>query len=44
MVFCEDGHLRDEALAALARNEDVFEELERLERRLEALEGQKEPA
>lgn len=31
MVFCEDGHLRDEALAALARNEDVFEELERLE-------------
>lgn len=30
-VFRGDGHLRLEALAALARNEDVFDELERLE-------------
>lgn len=31
MVFREDGHLSGEALAALARNEDRFGELERLE-------------
>ena len=31
MVFREDGHLSREALAALARNEDRFGELERLE-------------
>lgn len=31
MVFREDGHLCDEALAALARSEDCFDELERLE-------------
>ena len=31
MVFREDGHLSDRALAALARNEDRFDELERLE-------------
>lgn len=30
-AFREDGHLSDGALAALARNEDIFEELERLE-------------
>ena len=30
MVFREDGHLSGEALAALARNEDRFGELERL--------------
>lgn len=30
-VFRGDGHLSDEALAALARNRDVFDELERLE-------------
>lgn len=31
MVFREDGHLSGEALEALARNEDRFSELERLE-------------
>ena len=31
MVFREDGHLSDGALEALARNEDRFDELERLE-------------
>lgn len=31
MVFRDDGHLSGEALAALARNEDVFDQLERLE-------------
>ena len=31
MVFREDGHLRDRALAALAQNEDRFDQLERLE-------------
>lgn len=31
MVVRGDGHLSDEALAALARNEDRLEELERLE-------------
>lgn len=31
MVFREDGHLSGEALEALARNEDCFGELERLE-------------
>lgn len=31
MTFREDGHLSEEALAALARNEDRFDELERLE-------------
>ena len=31
MVFREDGHLCGEALAALAQNEDCFDELERLE-------------
>ena len=31
MVFREDGHLSDGALAALAGNEDRFDELERLE-------------
>lgn len=31
MVFREDGHLSGEALEALARNEDRFDELERLE-------------
>ena len=31
MVFREDGHLSDRALAALAQNEDRFDELERLE-------------
>ncbi|WP_325199416.1 hypothetical protein [Oscillibacter sp.] len=31
MVFREDGHLSGEALEALARNEDRFGELERLE-------------
>lgn len=31
MVFREDGHLTGEALTALARNEDRFDELERLE-------------
>lgn len=31
MVFRDDGHLSDGALAALARNEDRFDELERLE-------------
>ena len=30
-AFCEDGHLSEGALTALAKNEDVFEELERLE-------------
>lgn len=30
-VFRGDGHLRVEALSALARNEDVFDDLERLE-------------
>ncbi len=31
MVFREDGHLSTGALEALARNEDAFDELERLE-------------
>ena len=31
MIFREDGHLSDGALTALARNEDRFDELERLE-------------
>lgn len=31
MVFREDGHLSDRALAALAQNEDRFDQLERLE-------------
>ena len=31
MVFREDGHLSDRALAALAQSEDRFDELERLE-------------
>lgn len=31
MVFREDGHLNDGALEALAKNEDRFDELERLE-------------
>lgn len=31
MVFREDGHLSGEALEALAKNEDRFDELERLE-------------
>lgn len=31
MVFREDGHLSGEALEALAKNEDRFSELERLE-------------
>ena len=31
MVFRDDGHLSDGALAALARNEDGFDQLERLE-------------
>ena len=31
MVFREDGHLSDGALAALTQNEDRFDELERLE-------------
>lgn len=31
MTFREDGHLSDEALAALAQSEDRFDELERLE-------------
>lgn len=31
MVFRDDGHLSGEALGALARNEDVFDQLERLE-------------
>ncbi len=31
MVFRYDGHLSDAALTALARNEDGFDELERLE-------------
>ena len=31
MVFREDGHISDGALTALARNEDHFDELERLE-------------
>lgn len=31
MVFREDGHLSEGALEALARNEDRFDELERLE-------------
>jgi len=31
MVFREDGHISDGALTALARNEDRFDELERLE-------------
>lgn len=31
MVFRDDGHLSAEALTALARNEDNFDELERLE-------------
>ena len=31
MVFREDGHLSDMALEALAKNEDRFDELERLE-------------
>lgn len=31
MVFREDGHLSDGALTALAKNEDCFDELERLE-------------
>ena len=31
MVFREDGHLSDRALASLAGNEDCFDELERLE-------------
>lgn len=31
MVFREDGHLSSQALTALAKNEDIFDELERLE-------------
>lgn len=31
MIFREDGHLSDGALLALAKNEDRFDELERLE-------------
>lgn len=31
MAFRDDGHLTDGALTALARNEDIFDELERLE-------------
>lgn len=31
MIFREDGHLSDGALAALAKHEDCFSELERLE-------------
>lgn len=31
MVFRDDGHLTDEALLALAENEEGFDELERLE-------------